>query len=427
MRIGIISAKLNSVDGVSLEAHKWQKIFQRMGHQVYLCAGSIQKTPTPHYIIPELDYQHQEVLELAERVYADPDFEVSKYELIAQLADKIRGEVAYFIVANALDMLDIENLLSLPLNLPAGLALVKLVMDSPIPVICRHHDFYWERDKLSMPAVAGYLKHHFPPQDLETAHVVINSLAQKALRERHGVEAALIPNAFDFDSLTALDDYNCDFRQSLGLDDRHVIFLQPSRIVPRKCIERSIELVARVQERLADHRRRAVLLISGPPADEPDKDYYLQKLRAQAKDLAVRIITAHDRIFITRKTINGTKIYSIGDAYAHADFVTFPSDKEGFGNPVIEAAAYGLPLFVNQYPVLSDILSKGFKFVAMKNDLTEATVEQVHALLTDASLRAEWGEHNRQLVKRYYSLDAVGEKLKEIMEGVLKVSIWNKH
>ena len=119
------------------------------------------------------------------------------------------------------------------------------------------------------------------------AHVVINSIAQREMLERHGLETFLIPNAFDFETMGQLDDFNSDFREAHGLAERDVIFLQPSRIIPRKCIERSLELIARLQPRLEAQGRHGVLLITGPPQASERRDSYYRKLWSLAKKLNV--------------------------------------------------------------------------------------------------------------------------------------------
>jgi len=53
MRIAIISARLVSIDGVSVEAEKWRATFRRLGHEVVLCAGTFGGDPHgPHVRIP---------------------------------------------------------------------------------------------------------------------------------------------------------------------------------------------------------------------------------------------------------------------------------------------------------------------------------------------------------------------------------------
>jgi len=89
----------------------------------------------------------------------------------------------------------------------------------------------------------------FPPNLPSVRHLTINSLAQRALRERKGIEAVLFPNIFDFATAApGISDFNADLRQTLGLGDDQLFILQPTRVVPRKGIELAIELVRRLRE-----------------------------------------------------------------------------------------------------------------------------------------------------------------------------------
>ncbi|NIP95984.1 MAG: glycosyltransferase family 4 protein, partial [Akkermansiaceae bacterium] len=81
---------------------------------------------------------------------------------------------------------------------------------------------------------------------------------------------------------------------------------------------------------------------------------------------------------------DGSKRYSIWDAYAHADFVTYPSTYEGFGNAFLEAIYYRKPILCNRYSIFqSDIEPYGFKAIFMNGFLTNQVVGQVRRLLTD--------------------------------------------
>jgi hypothetical protein len=46
---------------------------------------------------------------------------------------------------------------------------------------------------------------------------------------------------------------------------------------------------------------------------------------------------------------DGRKIYSLADIYPHADFVTYPSLIEGFGNAFLEAIYFRKPLLMQRY------------------------------------------------------------------------------
>ena len=66
------------------------------------------------------------------------------------------------------------------------------------------------------------------------------------------------------------------------------------------------------------------------------------------------------------------------DAYLAADLITYPSLYEGFGNALIEAVFYGIPVLVNRYPVYdADIRPLGLRFVKVDGAITEETVAEV--------------------------------------------------
>jgi hypothetical protein len=69
------------------------------------------------------------------------------------------------------------------------------------------------------------------------------------LRDHLGLESTLLPNIFDFAmAAPGMTDFNRDLRASLGLTDNHLLILQPTRVIARKGIELSIELVRRMRE-----------------------------------------------------------------------------------------------------------------------------------------------------------------------------------
>jgi len=414
MRIAIVSARLVSVDGVSIEAEKWRAAFSKLGHEVVLVAGSFGGDPQgPHVRIPWLDYADPEVTKLPDILSRPTPFDLATEEEVAEQARHIKDQLLSAIERERIDVVDVENLISLPLNLAAGIALVEIIRETRIPFICRHHDFYWERDELARSRLRNYLDRNFPPHDDETIHVVINRRAQRELRIRHGILSTRIPNVLDPATIGAQDDYNADFREAFGIPREAFLFLQPSRIIERKCIEDSVRLAAEVRRRLGCP---TYLLITGPPGDGTEDDPYCQHILALAARLAVPVVLGWRRIFIRRgRDAAGSKIYAIADAYAHADLVTFPSRIEGFGNPVIEAAANHLPLFVRHYPVLDDMLEKGLRFVLLEDGLTPEVVDQVVALLTDRAARGVLA-HNAEVVRRYFSPLTLEILLSEVLE-----------
>ena len=64
------------------------------------------------------------------------------------------------------------------MNVPLGLALTNFIVETGIPTIAHHHDFYWERDRFAVNAIGDFLGTAFPPTLPTIQHVTINSFAQ---------------------------------------------------------------------------------------------------------------------------------------------------------------------------------------------------------------------------------------------------------
>ncbi|MFN8402619.1 MAG: hypothetical protein U0V48_03570 [Anaerolineales bacterium] len=146
-----------------------------------------------------------------------------------------------------LEILIVENALTIPLNLPLGLAITEFIAETGYPVIAHHHDFYWERQRFQVNCVGDYLAAAFPPTLPSIRHVVINSIQAQQIASRYGLAARVIPNVMDFDSPPpASDSYSETVRADFGIHDGEYFFLQPTRVIQRKGIEHAIELMRRL-------------------------------------------------------------------------------------------------------------------------------------------------------------------------------------
>ncbi|MFQ6014119.1 MAG: hypothetical protein ACE5NP_01580 [Anaerolineae bacterium] len=418
--MAIISARLYGQDGVSIEARKWEQAFRQLGYEPFLIAGKMPEIETPHMVIPLMSLEHPEVLaidELAFEVELDGEGQHALLERIDALAQEIKSQLRQTLVEQGVLAMNIENALAVPMNLPLGVALHELILEDGVPTVARHHDFYWERERFLNSNVASLLQMTFPPDIPWMAHVTINNRAQQALKQRRGIEARWFANFFDFSSIQAFDGYNEDLRQTLGLGSGDLFFLQPTRIVERKCIERSIELIARLREEYGLH---GPLVITGPA--ENGGDWYCREVvQPAAQRHGVTLIRADSYFDSKREIVDRKKLYAIGDAYVHADLVTFPSDFEGFGNPVIEAAMYRVPLFVNCYPVLKDLqrlVDKPFKFITIDGVVTHEAVAEVYHILTDPSARRTMVNHNFRVAKEHFSMEMLTRRLESLLESL---------
>jgi len=430
LNIGLVSTRFAGTDGVSLEAAKWAEVLERMGHTCFYFAGESNRPPERTRIVPEASFghrailaiqhgafedeqpldeeipnQHSELLEIYQasisRRYRPPAMTDQIHELRTHLEEELRAFVRQF----GIQLLIAENALSIPMNIPLGLALTEFIAETGFPVIAHHHDLYWERQRFLVNCVGDYLAMAFPPTLPSIRHVVINSLAARELALRTGVSAMVIPNVMDFDRPPAPPDpYAAGVRAALGVAPDELLFLQPTRVVRRKGIEHAIELTRRIG-------RKARLVISHASGDEGNS--YERRLREYAALLGTSVDFEAEVISDSRgRTPDGRKVYRLADVYPWADLVTYPSSVEGFGNAFLEAIYFRRPLVVNNYSIYDvDIKPKGFRVIEFDGFIVDATVEQTRYVLDHPDVVQEMAETNYRLAGRFFSYGVLERRL----------------
>ena len=316
--------------------------------------------------------------------------------------------LADFCTTYEIDVLVPQNALAIPMHLPLGLALTNFIREQNMQTVAHHHDFYWERSRFDACRVPDLLETCFPPELPTLRHMVINSLAQASLRDRRGMQSVVLPNIFDYASAApGLTGENQALRTDLGLDDNHLLILQPTRVIPRKGIELAIELVQHLRH--PDLRGRLlgkepVLVISHKAGDEGMD--YLAQLQTQAEQADVRLIYAGD--LFSSDEDRTAETYSLWDAYVHADFVTYPSLVEGFGNALLETLYFRLPALVNRYDVyVADLDPLGFDLIEIDGRISEATVVACVEAMMDPVRRRRMTERNYEVARAHFSYAAV--------------------
>ncbi len=448
--VALAHFRVGETDGVSLEMAKWRKVLERLGHKAYFCAGTLGVEKG--YFIPELGLEYkpnQKIQRNAFRKLRDFPTESAFLDAVSEIAAKIQRKLREFFEKKRIDLFIPNNIWSLPINLPAAIAFTTVVTEMQVSTIAHHHDFWWEREyyQPTCEAVEQILAEYVPPKDPLIQHVVINSLAQKALFERRRLESTVAPNVFDFENESwTIDDHNSDFRSAIHVRPNDITVLQATRIVDRKGIELAVDLVAELnnpehletlrQTPLYDGRRfraenQIVLVLTG--FVERSTQDYLRRLREKIRNSGIDArfinkIVGYDR----SPTKDGKKGYSLWDTYLFADVVTYPSLFEGWGNQFLEAIRAKLPIVLWEYEVYkADIGVHGFDVVSLGDHIAKrdphglvqvqpATIrqaaEKVVTILTDPDRRRAMVEHNFQLGRKMYSLEALEKILRSLLE-----------
>ncbi len=457
--IAFIQNKLGKTDGVSLEVDKWRTVLEEMGHRVFYYAGN-DDVPGIHSIA-ELSLFHpaiNKILKNGTVALTDYSEEAELLEDINVYADIIKTKLFTLIQQHDIDLIIPNNLQSVGYNIPAMKAVYQIIKETSMPALAHSHDFWWEDSGEVDPTCRGIrelYKKYAPPDLPGVQHVVINKIAHKALLRRKGIDAAIVPNVFNFSQKPwEIDEYNRDFRTQIGAAPGDIILLQATRVLDRKGIELAVDLAGILNTPPARRRLEAVPLYDGRRFTASDRVIlvcagyveqfgitggYVSALKKRAADRQAELIFVGERVRHSRSVDPegnpDKKIYSLWDSYVHADLVTYPSWWEGWGNQFVEAVFARQPVCLFEYPVYrSDLKPAGFDLISLgaelgpkdeyglvtiaEEKLEKAATEAV-TLLTDASRRKEVVDKNFRLAEKRYSLEVLKEQVSRLITPLL--------
>ena len=410
--IGFVSTRFAGTDGVTLESSKWADVFETNGHVCYWFAGQLDRAKEKSFLVPEAHFKHEQNQWINTRILGKKGRKPQVTQAIHELRSFLKKRLHEFIECFSLDLLIVENVLSIPMHVPLGLALTETIAETQVPTICHHHDFFWERVRFSINAVRDYLRMAFPPSLPNIEHVVINSEAQEQLAHRTGISSVVVPNVLDFENPPRVDfERTRVFKEDIGLavDDRMI--LQPTRIIQRKGIEHAIELIKELKD------ERCKLVVSHEAGDEGFE--YVEWLKEYADEHHVDLRLVTIRMADPWNGNGGAQArYSLWDIYPFADFITYPSLYEGFGNAFLEAIYFKKPLLVNRYATfVRDIEPLGFDLAVMDGFLSKKTVKAVNEILTSSERRERMVEKNYAIASRHYSYAILRNHLNALLKN----------
>lgn len=351
--VAFLSFRFGATDGVSVVARSWMQVMAHDGWHVVTVTGEpTEATPHPSRVVPGLGLSPT----------------LAAGEITAPLSQALSD----------VDLVVVENVLTIPLNLEASRAVATVLAGRP--ALLHHHDPPWHRERFAHIT-------ELPASDPTWRHVAINSILAAELAER-GIDATVVHNGFpapprrDPAEHAAL---RARVRAAVGLGRSDRVLAHPVRAIERKNLPAAIGVAEAVG---------ATYWLLGP-AEEGYEQTLAELLEGARCPVLHHPWPEPEGI------------------YAAADHVLFPSTWEGFGNPPIEAALHRRTVTVGTYPVAAELRAHGFEWFDTDD------VESVRAVLEDPEAAAVVAllDRNESVARRDFSLERMAERLRALLDA----------
>lgn len=336
------------VGGVEEVVSQHASIFHRQGQTVSILAG-MGKAYTDSFRIriePLLGSKNTSIIKAHEK-YRDGDPKHFK-----RLTNRIFNLLKDW--SCDLDVILAHNVLHMPFNLPFTTALHRLAGSGPGPVIVS-----WAHDSPYLqPDYPKYLND--PPwnellrPNPYIHYVTISESRREMLNKLYGeIRWKVVHDGIDPVNFFYLDPRSVKLAEELGIFNRDLVMVQPSRITPRKNMELSIHITRGIK--LLGHDILFIMTGAYDPHEKRAVSYY-RRLKYWIEELGLRenIAVLAEYRFNDGQKLIPDRIF-IRDLYLMADLLLMSSKDEGFGIPLIEAGMIKLPIACSEIPPFLEI------------------------------------------------------------------------
>ncbi len=428
MKVAIIHFRIGLTDGVSLQIEERVNTLKKLGHQVVYISGT--HSPVGDLKLAEFEYKTDARITKIQRDFFSGNDKT--FASIKNVSFAIEKQLEDFYLTERFDFIFIHNFFSLPVCIPATVALSNfLKKHTAVRANAVHHDFYWDPPRKNIFEIRNskfeiFINSYFPPLLPNMTHTTISKWEQKKLRQEKNIDSYLMTDTFDFTRPAWKKNAgNKYFLEDIGVKKGTQVLLLAARIRERKGVELAIEFTSEL-----DKYKHTVLILAGEHG--PKEAAYVKKLRYLVRELEIETRWIHEWIGSDEEKKLQIKKYSLWDSYVFADAIMYPSLWEGLGNQFLEAVFAKKPIVVFEYPVFkTDLKPAGFQTVSLGDTVSvkngglahigkkklAAAAGRLHLLLRDREKYSQTVNLNYIIGKTYYNTTT---SLKIHIEEVLK-------
>ncbi len=367
------------IGGVESTIAMHARMLTRAGYDVTVIAGRGEPfDPLVKYeIIPEIGSRHPKVLSIGKELAAGKvthDFE----QLTNVILNRLRP------LFNQFKLVIVHNAITMHKNLALTAALNQLSKAKQTRLIAWCHDFAWQ-DELYIPEL-----HPGLPWDLlrnpwpGVKYVVVSqhrlTMIANLLQIPESMVSVITPGV-EVGEFLGLSPLIANLIEKLDLLRADPLMLLPARVTRRKNIEFAIQVTACLKSTFP----RASLIVTGPPGPHNPKNLaYLENLN----NLKINLGLQERVYFLYEQGEPGKPLRlpytAVSELYRISDLLFFPSQREGFGIPVLEAGLARIPIFAASIPSFHESLGEYANFFDPNGD-PQTVASRIHQFLVTNS------------------------------------------
>jgi mannosylglucosylglycerate synthase len=384
------------IGGVESVIHQHARLMSRHGHEVTIVCGEggAFDKDIPTMLFRELHSQEPLVRAAQEEAYnARPG---PSYFRLLEAIQKQLGPLFH-----KFDRLVVHNMFTMPFNL-AGTQALSSLAEGGRKTIAWTHDLAASNPDYKIPLHRSFdlIRERQPG----VRYVTISQARAAEFRNLMRSDPdAIIPNGLDLAGTCLITTEVANLvRNDLATS---IILFYPTRILARKNIAFALQIVGA----LRDIGLQVRLLISGAPdSHNRSSAEHFAGLKRLAADLQVQelISWVNDLFYVDERQLHS--LYMVADA------MLFPSRQEGFGLPLLEAAAHRLPVFCSNIESLRSIALSG----TLLFDLRDAP-RNIAERIRDAFAKDAIFKRKKQLLQDYSAERLYLDKIEPIFQDPL--------